>query len=479
MRRGGSGDDVVRVEMVEADEPSAAAPSGSDGIGVDPGRRRRLRWTGIGVLAALVVVVAAAGVVGERRDAARRAALAQIEGVLEPFGGPLVEAWRLPAGWPLIASDSLLVLQGTGSNPPLTAVDPSSGAVLWHREGALAEWCTPLGGDLAAEPSTPTDRIVCTQTTDVYLPDDVAVGSLVVLDAVRGTELRSLPLDASVLFVQTADDDVILTSVDARSRLEVRRWDPAADREVWRYLSEPGLLETLVDDGPWGREISDGVYRFGGEDEALSIDVATGERVPSVPRSERMRPITWPLPDGGTVELTLPGPQDPYGTRVLDADGSVRYEMEATPWVPWITDGSVPSILAVQDPLSHDVIGLDAATGDRLWIVDDVAGVESILQIDGIAVGLGSGRAVGLDMAEGAVLWEADVAYPDWWSPLTDGEVVVLLTASDAATYLAALDLKTGEQVWRVPVPDTTRYAETLGRAIVLVHTDTDLIAFR
>jgi outer membrane protein assembly factor BamB len=62
--------------------------------------------------------------------------------------------------------------------------------------------------------------------------------------------------------------------------------------------------------------------------------------------------------------------------------------------------------------------------------------------------------------------------------PLTDGEVV-LVPVSDGESALAALDLRTGEEQWRMPAPAGLADARVAQDGTLLLTTGSEVIAFR
>lgn len=480
MRRRGPDDGVVRVELLDGDEPQGPGGGTPTPPRGDRSRTRLLRLAGVLALLAVAGVIVGADALERRREAALRLALSDVPGFMDPFDGPIAEVWRAPGEWPIIETDQVMVLQSEDGTR-MTAIDVQSGAVIWSRGVPPGASCVPFGDDSAQVPPTLWDRIACARTRGMADQDGPGAGSLLVLDAAEGTVVLSRPLEESVLFVQPIEDDLIIVAEDQESRLEVRRWLPEADRDLWVFRSEPGLRDALVSDvdGWWGWWIEDGVFLIESDSESLALDVATGEVVAPPDPVERGLPVsTRELPDGGTVVGTHPLAV-PSSTRVLNADGSLRYELGATPWMPWVTDGSVAGIVAVRDEETREVIGLDAATGELVWSAGRLAGVEPTLQVDGVLVAQGAHTAVGIDMATGSTLWTADAAAAEWWPALTDGEVVLLFTRNDGADHLAAHDLRSGAIAWRVPAPEGTRYARALGRTTVLVYTDTEIVAYR
>ena len=461
------GDDVVHVDLVEDDEAAGPPPE----VAADRARRtRRLRLTGVLAIVVLAAVIVGADVVERRREAALLVSLRDVPGFMDPFDGPIAEVWRVSGEWAVFETDRVMVLQ-SDDGTRMTAIDPQSGTSLWSRDIPPGMWCQPFGEEVTA---TLWDRIACARARGEV--DGESPGSLLVLDVAEGTVLGAHELDVPALFVHPVDGDLIIAYEGTEGRLELRRWAPEADRDVWRYSSEPGLRAEIVSDtdGWWGWGVEDGVLIIESVSVTLALDVATGDEVTTDARAGR--PIVRELPDGGRVEMNHP---TAISGDVLNADGSLRFRLSGQLWMPGVTDGSAPGILAARDSVTMDVFGVDAATGEYVWNAGRLPGAEPTLLVDGVAVAQGERTAVGLDMASGSTLWTAEVASSGWWPALSDGRVALLFTRSDGAAHLAAHDVRTGTVAWRVQVPDSTWYATALGRSTVLVHTDSEIIAYR
>jgi outer membrane protein assembly factor BamB len=223
----------------------------------------------------------------------------------------------------------------------------------------------------------------------------------------------------------------------------------------------------------WSFRVVDDVVWLGGST-YVAVSLATG-----APVDDAVAPVAqWEtrLPDGSRVELEYrPEPH----ARVIDADGSVRFEVDAEPWVPWITDGSVPGVLMLRLP-DHRITGVDARTGEQLWTAGRLVWMAPGVQVDGVVVALGTSTAVGLSVADGLRLWEVAIERgAGAWSPLTDGRSVFLLTAGASGIQLAAHDLRSGTRQWAVATDVGATYLDALGSGTLLVHTGGDLIAYR
>ena len=169
---------------------------------------------------------------------------------------------------------------------------------------------------------------------------------------------------------------------------------------------------------------------------------------------------------------------------MLEPDGTVRFEVKGTPWWFGRADGSAADLVLVQQQGSageaaqgYQVVALDAATGDTLWSVPDLE-VTPIALIDGIALTSGA-MAGAIDIRSGRQLWRLPVDESVYVGALTDGELVLVPVREAGILRLVALTVRTGTEAWRMPLPvGTSEVSLTRGR-LVLVTTGTEIIAYR
>src|SRR5665648_80315 len=506
MRRRGASDDAVEVEMVEVDDLTGVDGAGpplvpeADARDSDPHARRArvLRWVGAGVLAALATGVVVVNVQVAREAAARQAALADLPWVLPHMDGPLEEVWRAPEGWVVAETSEVLVTSPNTGEGSLYGVDVRTGEVVWERPGSEQDtncsgvvdysgWEDDPVGFVPPEP----DLLMCVPW-DAYgqdplpTPDfavEIAV-EIVFLDVATGVQVSSVTLDGAVLFSESVDGDVVLSFVRSDAGMTVLRLDPHTGEVLWTHRSDPGVLPEGAF-GSWSYGTVDGVLRIGTGELDLAIALDDGTVVASSPSdtADSTVPVAR-LADGGTVEWTYQ-PTGPEGTvRVLEPDGTVRFEARGTPWWFGRADGSAADLVLVQqqgsvgaDAQGSQVVALDAATGETLWSVADLGGIPIAL-IDGVA--LTSGATAGaIDIRSGRRLWELPVDQSVYVGALTDGELVLVPVREARTLQLAAVSVRTGTEAWRMPLPDgTTQVSSTLG-GLVLVTTGTEIIAYR
>jgi outer membrane protein assembly factor BamB len=486
MRRWGSGEGVVQVELREDDAALAPAPSPDDDTGGPHAARvRRLRWVGLAVVAALLGTIVTATVIDARQAAARRVALAELGWVLPPMGGPLEEVWRASGGWVIAATDGVLVVQEVTGNA-VRALDASTGAVLWERNNTN-ESCFPVYDyRSSAQGRYPASENLICAPASLYaldgLPEPGVTVSLVAIDVATGAELRTLVIDGGVLVQDAVDDDLLLTSLDAEAAIGVVRWDPRAG-EVWSYRGESGVLPDGAPWGAgtdWGYELREDVLRLTDD---LALDVGTGLAVPADASGPEpyLDGYVQVLPDGARAEWRWGDGSQGWATRgrVLNADGSLRFEIDGEPWTLGPTDGSVPDAILA---LGADgvAVALDPLSGGELWSAPGMTGTWPAYLLEGVLVVAGPGAVTALDARDGTVLWQVDSEWAANTMAPTDGDAVLVQVAEHPGFAIVAVDLRTGTEAWRMPGTGLASYWDLVpvGDRFVLL-TDSEIIGFR
>jgi hypothetical protein len=466
--------DVVEVLVEEGDAPGGEP----DDHEIPPRARARLRWASAGVLVLVASSMATATVLEARGDAAAAAALAGQAGVLAPLDGPLQEAWRVDDGWLLAEGDGAIVLMDVAGASLIRGLDPRTGRVLWSRDPGSQASCLPVrdaATDASADAPLRADLLVCGPVGNPYGGGATEATTMTTVDATSGTELASWDVGPGLAFSESADGDLVAVGFESDGAARLTRWDPRTGQAVWTHVSAPGVGDEIMSGEFWSFRVADDVVWLGGSAH-VAVSLATGDPVDDAAASAATSEVR--LADGGRVVAEYGSEPEPH-TRVVDADGSERFEVAAEPWVPWITDGSVPGILMLRGP-DYRITGMDARTGEQRWSADGLVGMTPGVQVDGVVVALGTSTAVGLTVADGLRLWEVGIARGSGgWAPLTDGRSVILLTAGDTGKQIAAHDLRTGTQEWAVATDLGATYLDALGDGTLLVHTGSDLIAYR
>lgn len=479
-------DDAVLVELDEGDD--AGAPEG-DGTGPrdshEPRRRRALWWTGLGVVVALVATVALVNVAEARREAARRAAFADLPWVLPALDGPLEEVWRVTGGWVMGETSAAILVSSVDGNGGIQGIDPGTGNVLWEIPLAngycwpAADWNRPTSSP-PSESSDLHDMVVCEQMAE---PDEngTTTSTLATYDGVTGEHLATVtPQGAADLTSLLGGDYLTASSLDDGT-VVVALTDLRSGTARWTYRSAPGEADRLFA-GSWGVTYDDDViYIDGAEDLALSR--RTGEPVAATGAPPQQPELT--LDDGGRVEVTYDPATGAVGGRVVD-DGVARFRFDGWPWSGFgFADDTV---LVVQQPDGEApspssgtaVVGLDPATGTELWRRPESGWSNPLMALDGVAVMVSQTFATAIDLHTGAEEWsrpEDSVVY--FPTPVTDGDVVLLADRANDQLELVAVDLHTGEDRWRMAAPSGLGSVSVSSDRLVLMSASGELIAYR
>lgn len=499
MRRLRSPDAVVgveMVEMVEATEPDDAPPdrtARSADAARRPARRRALRRLGIAVIAVLVLAAVVVNVADARRDAARREALADLGWVMPAMDGPLDEVWRAPGGSILTQADGVVVTRSDDSDTTLRAVETATGTVLWERENANEE-CWPVLDEAGQGPiprlavSRP-EMLMCIPFdafgSDGTPPAEGASIPVAFVDLGTGAVQGRVTVDGQLVGQAEAGGEMLLISRRVEGAVGVLRVDPRSGRVAWTWTSGPRVLPVQAP-GSWTWSLDE-------DGDVLQID---GVRSVAVSVDDGAEAEPGPGPRGGTWtdtfrmasgqvvaavhDLTTAGVR----IDVLEADGTTRFEVDGSPWRIWFDDGSLPDSVVVQQEhvagaLVEDVAltSFDLDTGEERWSVPDSYS-QPVFLLEGTAIVAAESTVGALDAVAGEWLWLHPAAGDMAFDPLTDGEVV-LVPVSDGGRALAALDLRTGEERWRMPVPADAFGAHVAHDGTLLVTTGSEVVAYR
>ncbi|GAA2726779.1 outer membrane protein assembly factor BamB family protein [Cellulomonas aerilata] len=476
------------VEVVEVDD--AAAPGSSTDPATTSGRphRRRVR---LAVGAALVGVVGVVGVVDQWQARSRAAALRDVPGLLLPLPAAPTEVWRRDdASSVLGVSAGRLVL---GTSDGLAGVDATHGTEAWRVDGD-GLWCTAVptagraafdGSSRALESGPPGgDLALCVGVT---VPDDLGAGDtsagsgpgsvVMTVDLRAGEVLHRLDLPGRLVHALPHEGDAVYATEVGGLTLHVVRWDPTSGVVRWRYASREGF----VSPSSGVRMESDGGVLTLAAPDSIALDLATGLEVPQPPRRPPETSIEErELTDGTVVRTTYDWTDATSSTEVLAAGGETLYALDEAVLLPGVDADTRNAVLLVQ----HDeggVSALDPRTGAEVWALPDLDGESAVVEVGGVLVVLSAtGRAVGLDVGDGTVLWEQPVGSSLPTSGLTDGDVVLLgLPGRDAegpaGTDLVALDVRSGTERWRTALPPRTRHVTSVGGRVVAA-TDEGLV---
>ncbi|MBX9243274.1 PQQ-binding-like beta-propeller repeat protein [Actinotalea ferrariae] len=483
----GRAGEVVDVELV--DVPSEGAPWSAarrtegwldGGAGGGPaGRDRRTRWTRRqrrwALLAACVVLVLVA-TVATVRQATHDALLAGLgrDGVaLLPLDGPLTERWRVEAD--AVTGDmGPLVLVQDGRRT--RALDARTGAVRWQRDDVpvgATEVCRPLedhasrstpavGPQGAAAAVRQAGAVVCLRTSPVgtgagEVPggDSPRSTTAAVLDGATGELGRTLTVAGSVVASHVHEGDLVLVTAADDATLRLTRWHPDTGGVRWRREVEPAEAAGLRYAG-WQRGVLTVVGRAGTL--AYSLDSGRELRVADPLPAHVVAVERRLLPRGG-VEVVWGHHEDPAfpgGAGVLVHPGGREVALAGPPLPVAVDDGSAPGLVLVAT--SPSTVGaVDVSNGDVRWEAEHAASAQVAVRARGLAVLVDGTVASALDVRTGEVLWRVTgLTDRPGALGLTDGERVLLRHTEDGEDRLAAHALRTGEQLWSAVLPEGT-----------------------
>jgi hypothetical protein len=207
----------------------------------------------------------------------------------------------------------------------------------------------------------------------------------------------------------------------------------------------------------------------------FAIDLATGTETAQAP-SRDVGQFGWQesvaLADGSTATwragLNVFGMPFQDGA-VMRADGTVRFALPAPVWSSDIDDGSVPGVVLV---LTHGSMsrlrGIDATTGEELWVAQSLLVRQELARVDGMAIVRDGSAVIALRISDGRELWRvlteqrADIEAP------TDGEVILLVRQDEQGRFVAAHRVQDGMEVWREPMQTDAEITAVAGRLLVV-----------
>lgn len=424
---------MVDVDLVEdVEDVPQATPGRVPPADVRRGRPAARVWSALGVLAVVAVVAVGLGEAEDRRRADRIAALAGLPGYLETVAEPLEPAWHVDAvAWLGRTPTRLLVVPGADGTPgaeaAVAAVDLRTGQEVWRR-AVPGEACAVVPEDPGGE-LPEVAAVVC-----VPSPAPAAAGQVTVLDPTTGEPARSLDV-APATTAELVDGLVVLATATRSGAAGVRAWDPLTGTTV--AGPRPGgavrpraEVETL--DLPGGRQARWGRDHFGRPKDVVVVDREAGTRV------------------------AVPG----------------------VPWLAPVRDGTAEDVVVVRRTLDQHLVGVDARSGQLRWDLANVPWLEPSVQVGGVVVAVSPTRVVALDVATGLRLWNHPTASGSW-HVLTDGVVVLAPSDEAEAPALVARRLTTGDEAWRVALPDGAVALAEVDGATVLVLTASGLVALR
>lgn len=168
--------------------------------------------------------------------------------------------------------------------------------------------------------------------------------------------------------------------------------------------------------------------------------------------------LKWTFPESkgvwlGSVAVNGDSIYAPAGdgkVYALDLKGKKRWDAVVSKHELWsapATDGK----LVFVSTLDHEVIALNAQTGEQQWKVDLGTGIVAspVVTADGqLYVGTLSGNLYALKAADGSKVWQAALDGNIWSTPVVDGDTLYIGTSKGAAGKLYALSTADGRTTW-------------------------------
>ncbi|MFI2752459.1 PQQ-binding-like beta-propeller repeat protein [Cellulomonas sp. P22] len=473
------------VEVVE-DEPvpvaARAQVTGPEPVS-GPGRATRRVVAGPAVLAqvrrwwpaafVVVGVLAVGAVVVTRSESARLDRLDGVAGLVHPIDNTLRERWSVPVqadGDVLAAGGGLAVVSSQGGTWTVTSYDSATGAERWGTALGTAAWGGTEGGRVVC-PHSGADvgpDLVCLVETPSAVYAAGALGAareapvrIVTLSSADGVAVGGWAVAGDVLTVARAGDDVVLVTHAVDDHVLAERLDARSGAVVWTYRSEVASTSGGVTTVPTAAVTGSHVH-LGGNG-AVVLDVDSGEELfqanhltYTITVSDGRRFGTWSAVGGGALH-------GESGRRIL--------ALPSLPQRPAVDDGSADDLVVLDG--GSDVSVVDAASGAVRWrhTTDlDPGGIVA----DRLLLA-GPGRALGLDIRSGDVVWDVQTDAAATWVPVTDGALVLVpVTAVDGTPELVAVGLGDGVRYWSVEIPPGVVDVSAQGGSLV-VRTDADL----
>ncbi len=430
---------------------------------VPPGPRGWHRIKRAWPLALVAVVVAGAYLVSGLRERAalveRQDVLRGQDGFVADLGPELIPLWSAEgeAGWayPVVVEETLLVATESGAGAALVAFDVTTDSELWrveHDPESGGTYCGfPFGGGEAVDGSVgclhqryeaTDDGEIVNQALEMQLRD-VRTGELrASRDMVHAA--YAVPWRDAVLFVESDElgTELRLEGLDGAARWTLPFFDESLD--------EGEYVELVVQDDRGivtGRDRAvvvdfDGTVVFDQTAVAVASDIEV-----TVDSEVRYPELGVRTVDGGWFALTQwMWPEQ--RTRVYDANGGFAYEFPGDLESIRLDDGSAGDVLLWRT--GDGVVLADRVTGETRFSLDRY--VEGWpLVMDGALVFGAGGRVRSIDVATGEERWSL---VSGGGVEASDGVVVVVYEQDGRSSWLRALDLESGLELWQLPFTD-------------------------
>ncbi|OZB89275.1 MAG: hypothetical protein B7X41_03715 [Microbacterium sp. 14-71-5] len=420
--------------------------------GAPPEHRRTVSrgtrpWWVVGAATAVLALVLGQWVADLRSHAGWQR-LADRTDVVRPVGRSVTPRWSLDPSQLATISQGLR-WRGTVVGP----VDlPDGSVVLASVDGrdGHRRWTTPVlgpdpqraqagsslrpAGACERQPDDPS-RVVCLVSDAVVVGGEHSVTAhaptsevhLVVVDPETGRTRADhrVGTDLGTLYALLPGGLAVLGS--SRSSSDVVAVDAASGAERWRVAAPPAA-----------RGAGFGVAAVG---DAVAVIGDTGlvvlGRDGTVRRTERVTGFQGYLP-AGDGRIAVPGST---GTLVVGADRDLQLVGAAL--CVAADDGSVPGLTLTRSDALHAY----GADGRPWWQLTGSSPTGAVV-LHGVVYLTRDGGVVAVDGVTGKVVWQVSLPVQPL-SPMRDGRVLLVALSTD----VAALDPRTGAELWRSPLP--------------------------
>ena len=496
--------EMVDVVLVDDDEPtahtggtSATGTSASEPLDPPPPprdrrlvwRRRARRWWP--VAAGLALVLGTTGVVADRRETRRMAALADVPGILAPLGNTLSERWRIDDLQYWLVGTTTELLIGTLDRPDgsgaVVGLEAATGDVAWEvaaRQASAANYGTQCAAPISRPTTDPAGAaavVACVLVDEIESVTVAAIGEasfpskarLLVLDATDGTVLVDEPTDPSTM-VFAAGADLVIGQVRPDGRYQVSRqngWDAPAR---WTFTTpDPLGVDEVGHRSAWAHATGDLV-----QVDSWSMSSDGGARA------------SWVLDaDGSALRSPAGTGSDAFGagygggygvlrrgrlltepdiatgssyTMLTDLATGSSFRVDASPFDALPDDGSLDDLVLAQSSSGVDLIAYSLAAGRPLWTVPGPSTTRAMI-IEGRIVRAETDRLVSIDGRTGETIWStpidgsqmsADSYQATTTSVFTDGRVVLVVGLDHTQVpEVTAYGLNDGRKLWSSPLP--------------------------
>lgn len=434
-------------------------------------RRRRAPWVLAGAAVAVAGLLLGGQALLDARARARDARFDAVPGVLWPVEHVQARwqaTWDDPRLSGVRVRDVLVAarVDETGS-VTLTGYGLLTGEKVWSSEVALPEAqrdalargddAGSFDGSVECQATTgrraAAARAVCVvgphpagqsdeQQHEAFLVAVDAAGTVVAQRAVPEASWTVRGGDVLLATPRTSGDEETFTVVEQTlTGDEVWRAHVGPVRTVTDDEGSRGYSRGLQTDGRWTL-LNTGVRAFVLDEEGRPVvDVATGAE-------SGARLVT-----GGAVQVDKYNGQN-AGPLVLP-DGSSFGDPADPPWplVLTVDDGSAQGVVLAQQ--AERLQAVDTATGRPLWSAEQASGWQTALVLDGTLYTARSGGVAALDVRTGEEVWRTPLPFVPWFVS-TDGRRLV--AAGDDG--LALVDLDDGSVVERVDLAELLSSAD-------------------